>query len=186
MEMDAVWNAKPNAAHQGVAELYQLGKLRAVITQNVDGLHQDAGVPGDKVIELPGTNREVYCLSCGARWPSSQIRERIEREKIEIPDCEKCGGILKTATISFGQAMPEKETAEAARLSEEADLMIVMGSTLVVYPAAMMPRIVKDKGGRVVIINLSESEGDRYADLVVRGKAGEIMSRVVDKYRRLL
>ncbi|HUT52362.1 MAG TPA: NAD-dependent deacylase [bacterium] len=184
MEMEAMWDAKPNPAHLAVAELHKLGKLRAVITQNVDGLHQDAGVPAERVIELHGTNREVYCLRCGARWPSSEIRERIAREKVEIPDCVKCGGILKTATVSFGQAMPEKETAEAVRLSEQADLMIVMGSTLVVNPAAMMPRITKENGGRVVIINLSGTEGDHYADLVVRGKAGELMPRIVERYKK--
>jgi NAD-dependent deacetylase len=182
MENEAMWKAKPNAAHLAVAELYRLGKLRAVITQNVDGLHQDAGVPRDLVIELHGTNREVYCLGCGSRWPSAAVRERIAREKLSIPDCPNCGGLLKTATVSFGEAMPERETAEAVRLSEESDLMIVMGSTLVVNPAAMMPMIAKEKGGRVAIINLSETAGDHYADLVIRGKAGDLMPRIVEIY----
>jgi NAD-dependent deacetylase len=98
---------------------------------------------------------------------------------LEIPDCTACGGILKTATISFGQAMPEKEMREAARLSEEADLMLVIGSTLVVHPAAQMPVITKQAGGRVVIINLSETGGDHYADLIIRGQAGEVMTKII-------
>ena len=183
MEMDAMWDAKPNPAHLAVAELHKLGKLCAVITQNVDGLHQDAGVPADKVIEIHGTNRVVLCLQCGSRWPAAAIRERITREKLEIPDCERCGGLLKTATISFGQPMPEKEVQESVRLSEAADLMLVMGSTLVVQPASMMPMLTKEKGGRVVIINLSESAGDHYADLLIRGKAGEILPRIINIYK---
>lgn len=185
MENDAMWRAQPNAAHFAIAELHRRGKLRAVITQNIDGLHQDAGVPGDKVIELHGTNREVYCLDCGRRWPADVIRGRIIEDALEIPDCTACGGILKTATISFGQAMPEKEVRESEGLARECDLMIVIGSTLVVYPAALMPEITHQAGGRVVIINLSESGGDRYADLVIKGKAGETMARVLEEYARV-
>lgn len=183
MEHQSMWEAKPNPAHLAIAELFKLGKLRAVITQNVDGLHQDAGVPPDNVIELHGTNREVYCISCGARWPSPEVRERIEREGLEIPDCTECGGIIKTATVSFGQSMPEREVLESERLSREADLMIVVGSTLVVHPAALMPVFTKQAGGRVVIINLSESGGDHYADIVIRGRAGEVFPAILEKYR---
>ena len=185
MEMDEIWNARPNPAHLAMAELDRLGKLKAVITQNVDGLHQDAGVPADKVIELHGANREVYCLSCNARWPAIEIRDRIQREGLEIPDCAVCGGLLKTATVSFGQPMPQAELRRAEQLSREADLMLVVGSTLVVQPAALMPMIAKDHGARVVIINLSESAGDDYADLVIRGKAGEVMPAILQEYREL-
>ena len=184
MENAAMWEAKPNPAHLACAELFRLGKLRAVITQNIDGLHQDAGVPAEKVVELHGTNRWVYCLECGARWPSEEIRQRIEEENLEIPDCTECGGILKTATISFGEPMPEKEMRAAEQLSREADLMLVIGSTLVVYPAAYMPQITKEAGGKVAIINLSESGGDHYADLIIRGKAGELMSLVLETYKK--
>jgi NAD-dependent deacetylase len=182
MEMEAVWNARPNPAHVAIADLHELGKLRAVITQNIDGLHQEGGVPPEKVIEIHGTNRFVACIQCGARWPSREIRERIEKEGCEIPDCAECGGIIKTATISFGQAMPEKEVMESQKLSQEADLMLVIGSTLVVQPASLMPMICKEAGGRVVIINLSESQGDYYADLVIRGKACEILPPVIQRY----
>ncbi len=183
MENDAMWKARPNAAHKAIAELFALGKARALITQNIDGLHQDAGTPADKVIELHGTNREVYCVSCGGRWPSEEIRARIERELVDIPSCVKCGGILKTATVSFGQTMPEREVREAERLSRECDLMLAIGSTLVVYPAALMPMIAKEAGARVVILNLSETGGDRYADLIIRDKAGEVMSRLLETYK---
>jgi len=183
MENEKMWQAKPNQAHLALGELHEIGKLCAVITQNIDGLHQDGGVPADKVIEIHGTNKEVYCLDCGARWPSEEIRDRIEQDGLEIPDCVECGGILKTATISFGQPMPEKELAESERLAQEADLMLVMGSTLVVTPAALIPVIAKDAGGKVVIINLSETAGDHYADMILSGKAGEIMALVMEEYR---
>lgn len=187
LEEEALWTAaRPNPAHLAVAELHRLGKLRAVITQNIDGLHQEAGLPDELVIELHGTNRFVACLSCSARWPSAKVRERLRRERIEDPPCPECGGIIKTATISFGQRMPEKETRESERLSREADLMLVMGSTLVVHPAAIMPMIAKEAGGRVVIINLSETAGDRYAEMVIRGKAGEILPEVVKRFRKKL
>jgi len=184
MENDALWKAEPNPAHRAIAELHELGKLRAVITQNIDGLHQDAGVPDDKVVEIHGTGREVYCLSCGARWPSAEIRDRIEKEDIEIPECTECGGILKTATISFGQQMPEHEVRQSEKLSAAADLMLVIGSTLVVQPAALMPVITKKSGGKVVIINVSETEGDFMADMIIYGKAGEILPDVLAKYKR--
>ncbi len=183
MESESIWNAKPNQAHLCCGKLYRLGKLRAIITQNIDGLHQEGGVPGDKVIEIHGTNREVYCLDCDKRWPSPEIRDLIRRENLEIPECDQCGGILKTATISFGQAMPEDKVRESERLSQESDLMLVMGSTLVVQPAALMPQIAKQAGARVAIINLSESGGDHYADLLVAAKAGEVMSLVMEEYK---
>jgi len=183
MEMESMGQAKPNPAHYALADLYELGKLKAVITQNIDGLHQDAGVPADKVVEIHGTAREVYCLSCDRRLPSTEIRQRIADEGIEVPYCTECGGILKLATISFGQAMPEKEMREAERLSREADLMPAIGSTLLVRPAALMPMIAKEAGARVIIINLSETGGDYYADMVVRGKAGAAMSAIVKRYK---
>jgi len=179
MENEAMWKARPNAAHLALAELHRRGKLRAVITQNVDGLHQDAGLPADKVIELHGTNREVYCINCGQRWPAAVIRDRILAEGLEVPECVACAGILKTATVSFGQPMPERELGESERLARESDLMLVIGSTLVVHPAAMIPMIAKEAGARVVIIALSETAGDHYADLVFRGKAGEIMGLIL-------
>lgn len=184
MEMAQMWkHAKPNPAHFAIAELEVLGKLRAIITQNVDGLHQDAGVSPDKVIELHGTNRVVSCLTCGANWPSEHIRDRIRDEGLEVPDCTECGGLIKTATISFGQAMPENKVIESERLSRDAGLMLVVGSTLVVQPAASMPEIAKQGGARVAIINLSETAGDHYADLVIRDKAGEVLPKVIECYK---
>jgi NAD-dependent deacetylase len=179
MENEAMWTAQPNPGHLALVELHRRGKLRAVITQNVDGLHQEAGLPADKVIELHGTNRVVYCVSCNRRWPAAVIRDRIMAEGLEVPDCTACGGILKTATISFGQAMPEPELRAAERLAREADLMLVIGSTLVVHPAGALPLITKQAGGRVIIIALSETAGDHYADLVLRGKAGEVLPLIL-------
>ena len=184
MEMEQMWKSvRPNPAHYAIAELDRLGKLAAVITQNIDGLHQDAGVPSDKVIEIHGTNRYVVCLDCGTTWPSQEISDRIRCEDIDVPYCTECGGIIKTATISFGQAMPEKEVMESEYLSRKSDLMLVIGSTLVVQPAALMPMLTKQSGGRVVIINMSESSGDSYADIVFRGKAGELLPRIIGKYK---
>ncbi len=183
MEMESMGKASPNPAHYALADLYNLGKLTAVITQNIDGLHQDAGLSEDKVIEIHGTTREVYCLYCGRRGPAEEIRERIRSEGIEVPYCTDCGGILKPATISFGQAMPEQEMRASERLAREADLMLTIGSTLVVQPAALMPMITKEGGGRVIIINLTETGGDGYADMIIRGKAGEIMSALFNRYK---
>jgi NAD-dependent protein deacetylase/lipoamidase len=183
MENESMWKAKPNNAHKAIADLNDLGKLDGLITQNIDGLHQAGGVPPEKVIEIHGTNREVSCLDCGARWPSEEIRDRIKNENLEIPDCAECGGIIKTATISFGQSMPEKEVMESEQLSKNADLMLAIGSSLVVHPAALMPVLTKQSGGKVVIINLSETGGDDYADMLIHEKAGEFLPKVIECYK---
>ncbi|MEI9993801.1 MAG: Sir2 family NAD-dependent protein deacetylase [Rhizomicrobium sp.] len=174
-EMEETWNAvKPNAGHDAVAELVRRGKVTHVITQNIDNLHQDSGVPEDRVIELHGNTRYAKCLTCGARMEIADIRKHFEAEG-DAPDCLFCGGIVKTATISFGQAMPEKEMERAQEATLACDLMLVLGSSLVVYPAAAFPLMAKRNGARYAIVNREATEQDPYADLVVHEGIGATM-----------
>jgi NAD-dependent deacetylase len=177
-------DVEPNPAHYATVELERMGKLDCVITQNIDNLHQRAGSSPELVIELHGTAMYVICMNCGKRWPRAEIQEWL-LAGVEIPYCDDCGGIMKSATISFGQAMPERETMEAQVRSQRAEVFIVVGSSLVVYPAAHMPMIAKQAGARLIIINLSETPFDDYADVVIRGKAGEVMRRLVDRVKAL-
>ncbi len=172
----------PNPAHYAIAELERMGKLGCLITQNIDNLHQKAGNSPDMVIELHGTAMYVLCMECGKRWPRAEIQEWLE-SGIEIPECDECGGIMKSATVSFGQPMPERETTLAQRRSQQAEVFIVVGSSLVVYPAAHMPMIAKQNGARLIIINLGETPFDDYADVLIRGKAGETMERLVERVK---
>ena len=177
--------AEPNPGHYAIAQLYSMGKLDCVITQNIDGLHQKAGLPDEAVIELHGTAWWVLCLDCGSRYPREAIQRRVEGGD-KVPRCS-CGGIMKPATISFGQAMPVRETAEAEARAAACNLFIVAGSSLVVYPAAQMPLIAKSNGARLVIINLAATPHDPQADAIIRSKTGEALSaiaeRVSDKLR---
>jgi NAD-dependent deacetylase len=177
--------AEPNRGHHAIAELYRMGKLDCVITQNIDGLHQKSGIPEEKVIELHGTARWVKCLECGRRYPREEIQKRVESGE-KVPRCDTCGGIMKPATISFGQSMPEKETREAERRSAACDLFLAAGSSLVVYPAAQMPLIAKDSGAKLVIINLEPTPHDRYADVVLHEKTGEALSQIVARVKAKL
>lgn len=171
-------NAQPNPAHLAIAELERLGKLDCVITQNIDGLHIKAGNSREKVIELHGTAMYVICLSCQKRYERDEIQERI-RKGVKVPYCDDCGGPLKPATISFGQAMPERETNEAYNRSSSCDLFIVIGSSLVVQPAASMPLIAKRNGAKLVIINRDPTPYDNLADIVIHGMAGSVMSSIL-------
>jgi NAD-dependent deacetylase len=178
-EMEETWNAvKPNAGHLAVAELVRRGIASAVITQNIDNLHQAAGVPEDRVIELHGNTRYAKCLTCGARIEIADIRLHFETHG-DAPDCKLCGGIVKTATISFGQAMPETEMARAEEASQAADLFLVAGSSLVVYPAAAFPLVARRAGAKLVILNREETEQDPYADLVLHREIGPTLTAAV-------
>jgi len=170
--------AKPNQGHNAIAELYHMGKLDCVVTQNIDGLHQKSGIPEERVIELHGTAWWVKCLECGQRYPREEIHKRVESGE-KVPRCDACGGIMKPATISFGQSMPLEETGEAERRSAACDLFLVAGSSLVVYPAAQMPLIAKDNGAKLVIINLEPTPHDHYADVVIHEKTGEALPQVM-------
>jgi NAD-dependent deacetylase len=178
-EMEETWNAvRPNAGHIAVAELVRRGIVSAVITQNIDNLHQAAGVPESQVIELHGNTRYAKCLTCGARVEIHDIRAHFEQYG-DAPDCKFCGGIVKTATISFGQAMPEKEMARAEEASLASDLFLVAGSSLVVYPAAAFPLVARRAGARFVILNREETEQDPYADLVLHREIGPTLTAAV-------
>jgi len=177
--------AQPNPGHYAIAKLDSLGKLDRVITQNIDGLHQRSGVPEEKVIELHGTARWVSCLECGQRYPREQIEERI-KGGIKVPRCDSCGGIMKPATISFGQAMPERETRQAEAKAAACDLFLVAGSSLVVYPAAQMPLIAKESGARLIIVNLTPTPHDPYADIAIHDQTGPALSQIIDRVKAYL
>lgn len=169
--------AAPNRGHRAVAELVRQGKCPAVITQNIDGLHQDSGIPDDRVIELHGNTTYATCLECGMRYEIQELRVDFEADNI-IPHCA-CGGWVKTATVSFGQAMPVEAMRRAERETLLADLFIAIGSSLVVYPAAGFPELAKRNGAALVIINLQETGLDGMADLVLRQPIGETLGEVI-------
>ena len=169
---------KPNAGHYAVARLVAEGKASSVITQNVDNLHQDSGVPPEKVIELHGNASYAKCLDCGERHELAELKDSFLKAG-EIPYCRVCGGLVKTATISFGQPMPEEPMARAEAETLRCDLFLVLGSSLVVYPAAGFPLLAKRNGARLAIVNREPTELDAFADLVLHGEIGPVMSGVV-------
>jgi NAD-dependent deacetylase len=175
---EAFAQARPNDGHNAVASLVARGRVSHVITQNIDNLHQDSGVPDAKVIELHGNTRYAKCLECGERVELGPIRAHFETHG-EPPDCAACGGIVKTATISFGQAMPELEMTRAEKATLECDLFLVLGSSLVVYPAAGFPLIARRNGAKLAIINREPTEQDEIANLVIHAAIGETMRRAV-------
>jgi NAD-dependent protein deacetylase/lipoamidase len=174
--------AKPNPAHHAIAELDALGLLDCVITQNIDNLHQQAGTPAEKVIELHGNATRVRCLACGAGCSRDEVQARLEAGEL-APDCRACGGILKPHTILFGEPMPPRETRLAEARSRGARCFVVIGSSLVVYPAAYMPVYAREGGARLVIVNLTPTHLDHLADVVLPGRAGEVMARLVGAVR---
>lgn len=174
----SIADAKPNAAHLAIAELDAMGILDCVITQNIDFLHQRAGLPEEKVIELHGTVKWVDCLQCGARSDRRDIQKRLDAGE-EVPRCKACGGILKPATVSFGQAMPERETAEAISRARRCDLCLTAGSSLVVYPAAQVPEYAFQGGAKLIIVNMAKTHLDSYADVVIHEKVGVVLSDMV-------
>lgn len=171
--------AEPNKGHLAVAKLVQMGKVASVITQNIDGLHQRAGVPDEKVIELHGNATYASCLECGLRYELDVIGAVFAQDEM-LPICEKCSGIIKTATISFGQPMPVAEMQAAKEETLSCDLFISMGSSLVVYPAAGFPELAKRNGAGLVIINRDPTGMDGIADLVLNTEIGETLSAAVD------
>lgn len=175
---EVMLKAEPNAGHRALAKLVEQGRLTAIITQNVDGLHQRSGVPSTKIIELHGNATYASCLDCGHRHELDAIRKMFLGDG-KLPLCEKCDGIVKTATISFGQSMPEIQMARAQDETLACDLFIVLGSSLVVYPAAGFPRIAKRKGAKLAILNRDPTDQDSDADLVIHAEIGSIMSRAV-------
>jgi NAD-dependent deacetylase len=172
------WHAEPNAGHLALAELERTGRLHALITQNIDGLHQKAGNSTEKVIEVHGTVHECVCMSCGVRGPMPAVLERV-RQGEEDPPCLDCGGILKSATISFGQALVPQVIARAMRAADEADLLLAVGSTLQVYPVAGAVPRAKSAGARVVIINAEPTGFDEIADAVIHQRIGDVLPHMI-------
>jgi NAD-dependent deacetylase len=170
--------ALPNRGHRAVAELVRRRKVISVITQNIDGLHQASGVGADRVIELHGNTTYATCLDCQTRHEIDALREAFERDGV-VPRCSRCGGFVKTATISFGQQMPAAAMQRAERETLAADLFIVAGSSLVVYPAAGFPELAKRKGAALVIVNREPTGLDGMADLVLHRAIGETLGGAV-------
>lgn len=167
--------AKPNTGHHAVADLVAQGKVAAVITQNIDNLHQDSGVPADQVIELHGNATYAKCLDCSRRFELQTV-EREFRESNGVGPCSSCGGIVKLATISFGQMMPEEPMRRAEREALACDLFLVLGSSLTVYPAAAFPEVARQNGAKLIIVNQQTTEMDSLADLVIHAGIGETMA----------
>lgn len=172
---DSFRGARPNRGHVALARLVGEGRLKGVITQNIDNLHQDSGVPPDRLIEIHGNGTYATCLDCARRYELSWVRERFEARAI-APDCEACGGPVKSATISFGQAMPEDAMRRAVEWSLASDLFVVVGSSLVVFPAAGLPQAAKRAGARLVIVNREATPLDDMADMVLRWEIGDLFA----------
>ena len=166
--------AEPNRGHRAIAHLVNAGKVGAVITQNIDGLHQKSGVPPEKIIELHGNGTYAHCLRCGQRYELGPIFEAFKVDA-EPPVCERCGGLIKSATISFGQPMPEEPMRRAREETLQCDLFLAIGSSLVVYPAAGFPIMAKRGGANLVIINRDPTELDQLADLVLNVEIGPVL-----------
>ena len=170
--------AKPNVGHAAVARLVAAGKASSVITQNVDNLHQDSGVPADQVIELHGNASYATCLECGLRHEFALLKAPFLEQGV-LPACRSCGGVVKTATISFGQPMPSGPMERAEEETLACDLFLVLGSSLVVYPAAGFPLLAKRNGARLAIVNREATDQDGYADLVLHDEIGPVMREAV-------
>ena len=178
-EADDMWrSALPNRGHRAVAELVRRGTVAAVITQNIDGLHQASGIPAEQVIELHGNSTYARCLDCAKRYEIADLRVAFDRDGT-APFCEACGGWVKTATISFGQAMPVEAMRRAEIDTLAADLLIVAGSSLVVYPAAGFPELAKRNGANLVIVNREPTDLDPIANLVLNRAIGETLGAAV-------
>ncbi len=170
-------HARPNPAHLAIAKWWHDGLVNGVVTQNIDGLHQAAGLPDEAVVELHGNAHWVGCLTCPARFDRATVQGRVLAGEAD-PACPDCGGILKTTTVSFGQPMPEQAMIAAQHLHASARLCLVVGSSLVVYPAASLPEVTLDAGGKLAIVNQTETHLDALAALVARERAGVLLGMV--------
>jgi NAD-dependent deacetylase len=168
--------ARPGRGHRALASLYHTGKVPAVITQNIDNLHQVSGISADHIVELHGNTTYAVCLDCAERFQLDWVKERFDASGGSAPDCPNCGGYIKSATVSFGQAMPEDAMRRAETLTNACELFMVVGSSLVVWPAAGFPLMAKRNGARLVIINRDTTEFDEIADLVVHEDIGTVLA----------
>jgi NAD-dependent deacetylase len=176
-------NAAPGSAHAALSDLYRAGVLEAVITQNMDGLHQAAGLPDQAVIELHGSYLRTRCLRCGTSLPTGDVLARVESGE-PAPECG-CGGFLKPDTVSFGQHMPEEATQRAMSLASRCGCLLVAGSAMRVHPAARLPVLAKERGAYVALLNLSKTPVDAWSDVVLREEAGRALSSLAQRVRRL-
>jgi NAD-dependent deacetylase len=176
---DAFGGAKPGRGHRALASLYRAGKMPGIITQNIDNLHQYSGVAADDVIELHGNTMFARCIGCGKRFEIEWVKEKFEADGGVAPSCPACDDPIKTATISFGESMPEIPMQRATELSQDCDLMLTIGSSLVVWPAAGFPLLAKRGGAKLVIINIQPTDQDDQADLVIRFDIGETLGPFV-------
>ena len=168
------WQAQPNAGHRALVALERRGTLHALVTQNIDGLHQIAGHHSVRVIEVHGTMRDIMCMSCGWRGPAGPVLDRVRAGESD-PPCGACGGILKSATISFGQALVPEVIDRAMQVANQADLLLVVGTSLQVYPVANLVPLAKAAGARVVIVNAEPTPFDRMVDAVIRAPIGDVL-----------
>ena len=172
-------SAEPNRGHRAVAKLVRIGKVTSVITQNIDNLHQASGVPAEQVIELHGNGTYAHCLTCRTRYELGPIKEAFEADG-KPPSCTFCGGHVKAATVSFGQAMPDAEMARASQEALACDLMLAIGSSLVVFPAAGFPVLAKENGARLAILNREPTDHDDIADLVINREIGPTLGEAAN------
>lgn len=178
-ERELDWSTiEPNPAHHALSTLEREGPLKTLVTQNVDGLHQTSG--SDRVLELHGTRTEAKCLNCGRRLPLDTLERKLEEEALP-PRCEECDGLLKRATVSFGEALPQQVLQEAREAATDCDCFLVAGSSLTVQPAASLPRLALQSGADLVIVNLEETAMDASAGAVIHGKAGETLPPIVER-----
>ena len=177
---EAFGHAQPGRGHRALASLYRAGKVPAVVTQNIDNLHQASGIAAEHVVELHGNTTYALCLDCEQRYEISWVRHRMEGGNGCAPDCPACGGFIKTATISFGQAMPDSAMRRAQELTLGCDLFLAIGSSLVVWPAAGFPLMAKRNGARLIIINREPTDFDDIADVVIRADIGAALEPFVD------
>ena len=168
---------KPNRAHHAITALWKAGKLSGVVTQNIDGLHQESGTPADHVAELHGNVRQVHCVDCGEHWDTTAVLERVEAGEAD-PKCPECGGIVKTATVMFGEALPMNEWSTALVMASAAEAVLVVGSTLGVYPAADIAIEPARRGVPMIIVNMGRTEHDHLATVKLDEKAGDVLPRL--------
>ena len=173
------WHARPGRGHLALAELETRGRLTTLVTQNIDGLHQQAGTSPEILVEIHGTLREVMCMECGDRAPMERALDRV-RNGEEDPACKTCGGILKSATISFGQSLVQEDLQRALAAADNCDLLLAIGTSLTVYPIAYMPRRAVDAGARLVIVNAEPTPYDDLADAVLREPIGDVLPAIVE------
>lgn len=174
----AATGAEPNRAHHALAELERQGHLQAVVTQNVDGLHLRAGTSPERLVEIHGTVLDVVCLDCEDRQPAGPVHDRVRAGEAD-PRCEHCGGILKSATVSFGQSLGPDDIQRAAAAARQTDVFLALGTSLTVYPVAGLPRVALDHGARLIIVNAQETPLDHEADVVLHEDVGDVLDAII-------